>query len=233
MNLGSRRAALYAIGIIAVLASVDALAHSYTGLLSWALHHGLGGWQALSWPAEIDVFLVIGELSLYIAYVDGWSRRDRIWPWTSALAGLAVSVAGNVGHIQSLPGATVTVTDRLTAAASPVAAFAGLMIGFLVLKKVRQQDSSPVHAGGQPVTARPALAEGSVDDDPADGEASEELDQQLLADAVAIMLDAAANDQTISQRALAARLRERGHRFSNAHLRSIVTAASSDTSHTV
>lgn len=163
--------------------------------------------------------------------MDGWSRRDRIWPWASALAGLAVSVAGNVGHIQSLPGAPVTVTDRLTAAASPIAAFAGLMIGFLVLKKVRQQDSSPGHAEGQPAAARAALTEGPVDDGPADDEASEELDQHMLADAVAIMVDAAANDQSISQRALAARLRERGHRFSNAQLRAIVTAARADTDH--
>jgi hypothetical protein len=59
--------ALYGIGVIAVLASLDALAHSYAGLYGWAVHHRLGGWQAWSWPAEIDVFLVAGELALYVA----------------------------------------------------------------------------------------------------------------------------------------------------------------------
>jgi hypothetical protein len=77
MNPRTRRAALYAIGVIAMLASIDALAHSYTGLYSWASHHRLGGWQAMSWPAEIDVFLVVGELALYVAYLDSWSTsRD-------------------------------------------------------------------------------------------------------------------------------------------------------------
>jgi hypothetical protein len=75
MNARTRRLALYTIGIIAVLARIDALAHSYTGLYSWALHHRLGGWQATSWPAEIDVFLVLGELALYVAYLDSWLRR--------------------------------------------------------------------------------------------------------------------------------------------------------------
>jgi hypothetical protein len=57
-------AALYAIGVIAMLASANALAHSYAGLYEWAVHHRLTGWQARSWPAEIDVFLAVGELAL-------------------------------------------------------------------------------------------------------------------------------------------------------------------------
>ena len=222
MNSRTRRGALYAIGIIAVLASVDALSHSYTGLYSWALHHRLGGWQALSWPAEIDVFLVIGELALYVAYVDAWSRRDRIWPWACALVGLVVSVAGNVGHIQDVAGSSVSVTDRLTAAASPVAAFAGLMIGFLVLKKVRSAASRP---SASAVTTWSVLPGGRADRDEED--AVDDLDQELLADAVRIMLDAAASGRPVSQRTLAAQLRERGHRFSNAQLRDIVNAANS------
>src|SRR6476646_10688251 len=56
--------ALYAIGAIAILASANALAHSYAGLYDWAVHHRLTGWQAKSWPAEIDVFLAVGELAL-------------------------------------------------------------------------------------------------------------------------------------------------------------------------
>jgi hypothetical protein len=107
VNPRSRRLALYAIGAIAILASANALAHSYAGLYDWAVHHRLGGWQAKSWPAEIDVFLAVGELALYIAYLDGWPARQRIWPWATALIGLAVSVAGNIGHIQAEPGQPV------------------------------------------------------------------------------------------------------------------------------
>jgi Protein of unknown function (DUF2637) len=237
VNTRTRQAALYAIGAIAVLASVDALAHSYSGLYAWALHHRLGGWQALSWPAEIDVFLVLGELALYIAYLDAWTGRERLWPWASAVAGLAVSVAGNVGYIQSLPGSPAAVTDRLTAAASPVAAFAGLMIGFLVLKKVRRKDDlAGPQSPGQAVTAWSGALPGTVSEvmerssgipDVVAATQSSFLDQRLLGDAVGVIRDAAASGWSISQRMLAAKLRERGHRFSNAQLRHIVNSANS------
>lgn len=167
-----------------------------------------------------------GELALYIAYLDSWSMRDRVWPWISALVGLTVSVAGNVGHIQALSGSAVTVEDRLTAAASPVAAFAGLMIGFLVLKMTRQGSSTASRSTGRVIARWPMLPGGDEDTLPADAEAGG-LDQRLLADAVSIVLDAAAKGQSISQRVLAKRLRERGHRFSNAQLRDIVNAANS------
>ena len=55
------------------------------------------------------------------------------------LVGLAVSVAGNIGHIQPLPGHPVVLSDRLTAATSPLAAFAGLTVGLLVLRMNRQR----------------------------------------------------------------------------------------------
>jgi hypothetical protein len=140
VNPRTRRAALQAIGAIAIAASVNALAHSYAGLYDWAVHHRLGGWQAMSWPAEIDVFLAVGELALYVAYLDGWPARQRMWPWATALTGLAVSIAGNIGHIQALPGHPVILADRLTAATSPLAAFAGLSVGLLVLKMTRRRD---------------------------------------------------------------------------------------------
>ena len=170
MNPHSRRIALYAIAAIAIVASVNALAHSYAGLYAWALHHRLTGWQAVSWPAEIDVFLAVGELALYVAYLDGWPARQRIWPWATTLVGLVVSVAGNVGHIQPLPGHPVLAADRLTAAASPLAAFAGLTVGLLVLRMNRQHAAArpePGAAGheqqlpampGQVNGFRPALA---------------------------------------------------------------------------
>src|SRR5216683_1902479 len=138
MTSRTRRVALSAIGAIAILASANALAHSYAGLYDWALHHRLTGWQALSWPAEIDVFLAVGELALYVAYLDGWPTRQRVWPWATTVTGLVVSVAGNVGHIQPLPSHPVLLADRLTAAASPLAAFAGLTVGLLVLRMNRQ-----------------------------------------------------------------------------------------------
>jgi hypothetical protein len=162
VNPRTRRAALYAIGAIAILASVNALAHSYAGLYDWAVHHRLGGWQAMSWPAEIDVFLAIGELALYVAYLDGWPARQRVWPWATALIGLAVSAAGNVGHIVAAPGQPVILADRLTAATSPLAAFAGLAVGLLVLKMTRRQVSANEPADSPRPVPVLALASGQA-----------------------------------------------------------------------
>ena len=235
MNPRARLTALYAIGAIAILASTDALAHSYTGLYDWASTHRLNAWQSLSWPAEIDVFLVIGELALYVAYLDGWSGRHKLWPWLTTVTGLVVSVVGNVGHIQSLPGQPVTLADRLTAATSPVAAFAGLTIGLLVLKVTRRQstangETTVTSAGlilaSRMVTPNPLSSEpdsaSAVSALRATGSAQQ--DAHLLEDADEILRRARAHGDKISQRSLAMQLRNRGHKFSNAQLRGIAGA---------
>ena len=239
MNPRTRRAALRAIGAIAIAASVNALAHSYAGLYDWAVHHRLGGWQAMSWPAEIDVFLAVGELALYIAYLDGWPARQRMWPWVTAVTGLAVSVAGNVGHIQALPGHPVILADRLTAATSPLAAFAGLSVGLLVVKMTRRK--ADVNARSMVPMAALALSEHRVvnpewsawdthisgpdretrDDLAGSGSGGMEPDPSLLDAASAIYQDAAARGERLSQRMLARQLRGHGHRFPNEHLRQI------------
>lgn len=239
MNPRTRRAALYAIGVIAIMASANALAHSYAGLYDWAIHHRLSGWQAKSWPAEIDVFLAAGELALYVAYLDDWPARQRIWPWTTALTGLAVSIAGNIGHIQAMPGHPVILADRLTAATSPIAAFAGLSVGLLVLKMTRHR----IHAPVQEPRIVPALV--LAPPPPPNGTASgpqpgglPTADTRLvgevvryrsgrgprpgvLRDARTIYRDAAARGERLSQRTLARKLRGHGHRFPNEHLRLI------------
>jgi hypothetical protein len=222
VNPRTRRAALYAIGVIAILASANALAHSYAGLYDWAIHHRLTGWQAMSWPAEIDVFLAVGELALYVAYLDGWSARQRMWPWATALTGLAVSIAGNVGHIQATPGDLVSPADRMTAATSPLAAFAGLSVGLLVVKMTRQQaarrrPAAPLMLATAPspevvLIHPPGSASG------ADGTGH---DPRLLRDATLIVQNASARGQRLSQRTLARELRGRGHHFPNDYLSQI------------
>ena len=242
MNPKTRQVALYAIAAIAILASANALAHSYAGLYDWAVHHRLTGWQAMSWPAEIDVFLAVGELALYVAYLDGWPARQRIWPWATALTGLAVSVAGNVGHIQADPGQPVILADRLTAATSPLAAFAGLAIGLLVLKTTRNRTSAcTVTAQSRPqlmlagdppaggIDSNPGVApmtdcrSGTVSRAPASA-ASRGARADLLRDARAICREAADRSERLSQRALARQLRGRGHRFPNDQLHHIAEA---------
>ena len=235
MNPRTRRAALYAIGVIALLASVNALAHSYAGLYDWAVQHRLSGWQAMSWPAEIDVFLAVGELALYVAYLDGWPVRQRIWPWSTALTGLSVSVAGNIGHIQAAPGQPVIMADRLTAATSPVAAFAGLAIGLLVLKMTRTKSvanasagaSAPVlvvATGPEAVIVPGHLSGGDQRGSPLPQQEpapSPSVRAELISDASAIRAAAATRGERLSQRALARQLRELGHRFPNDQLHQI------------
>jgi hypothetical protein len=238
VNPRTRRAALYTIGLIAILASANALAHSYAGLYDWAVHHRLSGWQAKSWPAEIDVFLAVGELALYVAYLDGWPARQRIWPWTTALTGLAVSVAGNIGHIQAVPGHPVILADRLTAATSPLAAFAGLSVGLLVLKMTRQRTnaSDPEPRIVPALMLAPPSITGTITDAETNGNTTTYLRwpaerlrhrnptgprQSVLHDANAIYRNAAARGERLSQRTLARQLRGHGHRFPNEHLRLI------------
>jgi hypothetical protein len=245
VNPRTRRLALYAIGAIAILASANALAHSYAGLYDWAVHHRLGGWQAKSWPAEIDVFLAVGELALYVAYLDGWHARHRIWPWATALVGLAVSVAGNIGHIQAEPGQPVILADRLTAATSPLAAFAGLSVGLLVVKMTRQRAHGRPQGSGaratlvlapqapstgtvaSPAHSMPVVIQSAVPDDSSgQGERGHsEPNPGLVRDATAIYRNAAARGERLSQRALARQLRLRGHRFPNDHLHRIAQSA--------
>lgn len=190
----------------------------------------------MSWPAEIDVFLAVGELALYVAYLDGWPARQRIWPWAIALTGLAVSIAGNIGHVQALPGHPVILADRLTAATSPLAAFAGLSVGLLVLKMTRQHASGPAQGkaptfalAGHPVTPEWTAWRSKVSGP--DRQTGSDLirlsddgtspDTRLLDAASAIYQDAAARGERLSQRMLARQLRGHGHRFPNQHLRLI------------
>jgi hypothetical protein len=234
VNAKTRRIALYGIGVIAVLGSLDALAHSYAGLYGWALHHRLSGWQAWSWPAEIDVFLVVGELALYVAYLDGWPSRQRVWPWVTAVTGLAVSVVGNAGRIQPLPGVAVTMADRITAATSPVAAFAGLMIGLLVIKMGQRRFGGErratevgvdLVAANHPAAVAGGSAAGSKEDPAALPDPRSPQHCSILQDAVEIFEAGSVNGQVVSRRALAAQLRERGHQFSNSQLSAIANAA--------
>jgi hypothetical protein len=188
----------------------------------------------MSWPAEIDVFLAIGELALYVAYLDAWPARQRVWPWATALIGLSVSVAGNIGHIQPAPGHPAILADRLTAATSPLAAFAGLYVGLLVLKMTRLHiepaHEQPLDAANQPeqlahpgqlgvvltqpadVPAWPPARPATAGSEPTPARPGIPADSPpgrhgLLREATRIYQAAAANGDRISQRPLARQLR--------------------------
>ena len=96
-----RVAALVAIAVLIISSAVVSFAESYRSLHEWALHHALTGIWAAGFPLQVEVFVAVGELALFVALSDAWAIRSRIAAWAVTLAGLAVSVAGNVGHVAS------------------------------------------------------------------------------------------------------------------------------------
>src|SRR5258708_15980422 len=111
-----RRAALAAIATLVAAASLTSFAESYRGLWLWAQYHGLHGVWAVAWPLQIDTFIGVGELALFVALADQWQTRSRTAAWAVTMAGLVVSVAGNVGHV-----AGHDLASRVTPALPPLA----------------------------------------------------------------------------------------------------------------
>ena len=138
---GARVLALAAVAALVAAASVASFMESYRALYDWAHEHGLSvRWSAV-WPLQIDTFIAVGELALIVALVDGWQRRSRVLPWVVTLGGLAVSVAGNVGHV----GWAAPIADKATAAVPPLAAAAALAVGLGVLKRVVEHRPAAVY----------------------------------------------------------------------------------------
>jgi len=123
--------ALALLATIVIAASLASFAESYRGLQAWASAHGLHGFWEQIWPLQVDAFIAVGELALFAAMVYSWPRRRKATMWGVAIAGLAVSVAGNVGH-----AATRDLATRFTYAVPPLAAFAALGIGLMIVKSI-------------------------------------------------------------------------------------------------
>jgi len=128
---GARQVALVLIAAVVLAATVVALCESYHSLYVFALDHEVTRGWARWFPAMVDSFVVLGELALFVGVVDGWPARYSGYAWLVTLGGLSVSVAGNVGHLVS-----ATLVDRCTAGIPPLAAFVGLTVGMMVLKRV-------------------------------------------------------------------------------------------------
>src|SRR5258708_13011160 len=139
---GPRFVALIGMTELITGASIASFTESYRALYIWAIHHGMAGLWAAIWPMQVDTFIGIGELTLFVAVLDRWSIRSRIPAWLITLTGLAVSVAANIGHIHGH-----AFTTRGTAAIPPLAAASALAIGLGVLKRIVA--SAPVKPASQ------------------------------------------------------------------------------------
>ena len=134
-----RFAALIGITTLVVAAAAASFAESYRALVLWAVAHGLHGVWAGLFPIQVDSFIAVGELALFVALADQWSTRSPAGAWFVTALGLAASVAANVGHV-----AGHAITARGTAAIPPLAASAALAVGLGVLKRVVNSKSETV-----------------------------------------------------------------------------------------
>jgi hypothetical protein len=148
--------ALAAIAALIFAATATSFAESYRGLADWAREHGLSGWWAAAWPLQVDVFIAVGELALFIALVKTWPLRSRVAAWAVTIIGTAVSVAGNVGHVGSAPLAV-----QGTAAVPPLAAAAALAVGLGILKRIMADEETAAVPEAAP--ARPTAPSSSLD----------------------------------------------------------------------
>lgn len=63
---GLRKAALAAITVLVAAASLSSFTESCRALLDWASGHGLHAVWALAWPLQVDTFIAVGELALFV-----------------------------------------------------------------------------------------------------------------------------------------------------------------------
>jgi Protein of unknown function (DUF2637) len=121
---GARWLALAAIAVLVAAASTASFVQSFRGLYEWAHEHGLLVHWAAAWPIQVDAFIVVGELALFVALIDGWTRRARVLPWVVTLAGLVDLDAGTVSVRRSagvvrVKGEGATVAEGDTKSGKP------------------------------------------------------------------------------------------------------------------
>ena len=144
-------------------ATAGGFAQSYAGLYHWALEHGLRGWKAESFPLLVDLFIIVGELGLFLLAIDAFVLRRRAlmsWldfflPLTIALAGWTASLVFNVGHVGNR-----SFSYQATAAVPPIVSMLGLFVLLRTLHRYVQQDAEEKEASApkQPEPQTRAIA---------------------------------------------------------------------------
>jgi Protein of unknown function (DUF2637) len=137
MSAANRAQAITRWGAVALMATAvltataGGFAQSYAGLYHWALEHGLRGWKAESFPLLVDLFIIVGELGLFLLAIDAYViRRRQLMSWldfclplTIALAGWTTSLLFNIGHVGHK-----SFSYQATAAVPPIVAMLGLFV---------------------------------------------------------------------------------------------------------
>jgi Protein of unknown function (DUF2637) len=137
MSAASKARALTRWGAVTLMAAAvltatgGGFAQSYAGLYHWALEHGLHGWKAESFPLLVDLFIIVGELGLFLLALDAFvlHRRELLsWldfclPLFIAMAGWTASLIFNVGHVVQRQ-----FSYQATAAVPPIVSMLGLFV---------------------------------------------------------------------------------------------------------
>jgi hypothetical protein len=125
-----RTVMLVIMSVAVIVATADGFAQSYAGLYDWGLKHGLAGWKAQSFPLLVDVFILVGEIGLFLLALDGHKVQKAFLPWvdmalpfSTAAIGWGVSLYFNVERIN-----TDDVATKVTYGVPPVTAMIGLVI---------------------------------------------------------------------------------------------------------
>jgi Protein of unknown function (DUF2637) len=137
----------YAIAVGACL--IAAFAESFANLISYFKHEQFPTWQAWFAPSMVDIFTIGGETLVLIATVNRWERRYKIAGWAATVAGLAVSVAGNVGK----DGWHVPVERAASYAIAPLALAGLLALGLAIIKRAMRPPAPAYSALPEPLLA--------------------------------------------------------------------------------
>lgn len=135
-----------------VIATAAGFAHSYAGLYDWGVAHKLTSWKADTFPLLVDMFILVGELGLFLIALDGLKVRKSLTSWMDILIPSVVVAAGwgaslwfNIHHLR-----IATTDDQITFAIPPIAAMIGLMILLRTIHRyaARLESASKVPAAG-------------------------------------------------------------------------------------
>ena len=124
------RIALRIITALIIVATVVSFSESYHGLFEWAVSHQVPWFWALIWPLMLDLVILVGECTVFVAIHRHWKVTHRVWAWAVTYTGLAVSTLANGGHVTSRDWLT-----HITNAMPPVALMFALTVGLGVLKR--------------------------------------------------------------------------------------------------
>lgn len=153
---------------------------SYTGLRTWALEHGDAAVKADLFPLFIDAFALGAEAFMFRAALRGWGWGAKLVGWVVAGAGLALSIALNVGQYHS--------TDWLTQGTqgiAPLAAFFSLLVGSIMFEQSMKESKK------QDAAEQPAETVVTVQDDTESVDSKDAVDEAEEPQAVAVSDDLA------------------------------------------